>query len=395
MQPVETVADPRTTPVLVGGARTPVGRFRGALSEVPAVELGAHAVRAALDRCPGLEPDYVAMGNVLQAANGQNPSRRAAILGGVARDVPGITLNDVCLASMSSVALAAGMVRAEEASCVLVGGFDSMTGAPHAVHVRNGDAAGDRKLIDVMQHDGLWCGIAGSGMGELSDQENERLGIDRASQDAFALGSHRRAAAATESGRLAEEIAAMQTARGELDRDEGIRADTSPERLAALPPAFTEAGTITAGNASQLSDAAAAGLVAGLETAREAGLEPLAEIVGRAVVAGPDSTLHLRPAEAVDKLLGTRQLTSADIDLWEINEAFAGVALASIEALGIDAERVNVNGGAIAVGHPLAASGFRLVLTLAIELQRRGANYGIATLCGGGGQGEAVLLRRL
>jgi acetyl-CoA C-acetyltransferase len=395
MQPIETVADPRTTPVLAGGARTPVGRFRGALSDVPAVELGAHAVRAALDRCPGLQPDYVAMGNVLQAANGQNPGRRAAILGGVARDVPGITLNDVCLASMSSVALAAGMIRAGEASCVLVGGFDSMTGAPHAVHVRNGAAAGDRNLIDVMQHDGLWCGIAASGMGELSDRENERLGIDRASQDAFALASHQRAAAATESGRLGEEIAPMRAPGGELHRDEGIRADASAERLAALPPAFTEAGTITAGNASQLSDAGTAGVVAGLQTVREAGLDPLAEIVGRAVVAGPDSTLHLRPAESAEKLLAGHRLTAADVDLWEINEAFAGVALASIDALGIDAERVNVNGGAIAVGHPLAASGFRLVLTLAMELQRRGATHGIATLCGGGGQGEAVLLRRL
>jgi acetyl-CoA C-acetyltransferase len=395
MQPVETESDPRTTPVLVGGARTPVGRFRGALAEVPAVDLGAHAVRAALDRCPGLQPEYVAMGNVLQAANGQNPSRRAAILGGVARDVPGITLNDVCLASMSSVALAAGMIRAGEAACVLVGGFDSMTGAPHAVHMRNGGSAGDRTMIDVMQHDGLWCGIAESGMGEMSDRENERLGIDRASQDAFALESHRRAAAATESGRLAAEIAAIQAPGGELDRDEGIRPDTSPERLAALPPAFTPAGTITAGNASQLSDAAAAGVVAGLHTASEAGLEPLAEIAGRAVVAGPDSTLHLRPVEATEKLLAAHGLTVADIDFWEINEAFAGVALASIDALGIDPERVNVNGGAIALGHPLGASGFRLVLTLALELQRRGATHGVAALCGGGGQGEAVLLRRL
>ena len=395
MQPVETVADPRTTPVLAGGARTPVGRFRGALADVPAVELGAHAVRAALGRCRGLRPDYVAMGNVLQAANGQNPGRRAAIMGGVARDVPGITLNDVCLASMSSVAVAAGMIRAEEASCVLVGGFDSMTGAPHAVHVRNGAAAGDRNMIDVMQHDGLWCGIAGSGMGEMSDRENERLGIDRASQDAFALASHQRAAAATEAGRLGEEIAPMRAAGGELDRDEGIRADTSAERLAALPPAFTEAGTITAGNASQLSDAAAAGLVTGLETAREAGLEPLAEIVGRAVVAGPDSTLHLRPAEASEKLLAGLGLSAADIELWEINEAFAGVAIASIDRLEIDAERVNVTGGASAVAHPLAACGFRLVLTGGLELGRRGAVHGVATLCGGGGQGEAILLRRL
>ena len=395
MQPVETEADRRTTPVLVGGARTPVGRFRGALAEVSAVDLGAHAVRAALDRCPGLKPEYVAMGNVLQAANGQNPSRRAAINGGVARDVPGITLNDVCLASMSSVALGAGMIRAGEAACVLVGGFDSMTGAPHAVHMRNRGAAGDRTMIDVMQHDGLWCGIAESGMGEMSDRENERLGIDRASQDAFALESHRRAAAATENGRLAEEIAPIQAPGGELHRDEGIRPDTSPERLAALPPAFTPAGTITAGNASQLSDAAAAGVVANEQAAREAGLEPLAEIAGRAVVAGPDSTLHLRPVEAAEKLLAAHGLSAADVDLWEINEAFAGVALASIGGLGIDPERVNVNGGAIALGHPLGASGFRLVLTLALELRRRGATHGVAALCGGGGQGEAVLLRRL
>ena len=369
MQSAETPVDPRETPVLAGGARTPVGRFRGGLSDVPAVELGAHAVRAALERCPGLSPDYIALGNVLQAANGQNPGRRAALAGGVAREVPGITLNDVCLASMSSVAVAAGMIRAGEASCVLVGGFDSMTGAPHAVHVRTGTAAGDRNLIDVMQHDGLWCSIAGSGMGELSDEENARLGIDRTRQDALALASHRRAAAATESGRLAEEIAPL----GELRDDEGIRSDTSPEALAALPPAFTPVGTITAGNASQLSDAGAAGIVTSLGSARSAGVQPLAEIVGRAVVAGPDSTLHLRPAEAATKLLARHQLTPADIDLWEINEAFAGVVVASVDRLEIDPERVNVNGGAIAVGHPLAASGFRLVLTLAIELQHRGA----------------------
>jgi acetyl-CoA C-acetyltransferase len=395
MQRIETAADPRTTPVLAGGARTPVGRFRGALSDVPAVELGAHAVRAALARCPGLTPEYVAMGNVLQAANGQNPSRRAAVLGGVGREVPGVTLNDVCLASMSSVALGAGMIRMGEAACVLVGGFDSMTGAPHAVHMRGGDAAGDRRLIDIMERDGLWCGIAESGMGELSDDENDRLGIDRARQDAFALESHRRAAAARDSGRLGEEIAPMEATGGQVRHDEGIRADTSAERLAALPPAFTPVGTITAGNASQLSDAAAAGVVASLHAAREAGLRPLAEIVGRAVVAGPDSTLHLRPAEAARKLLAAHQLTAADIELWEINEAFAGVALASIDALGIDAGRVNVNGGAIAVGHPLAASGFRLLLTLAIELQHRGATHGVATMCGGGGQGEAILLRTL
>jgi acetyl-CoA C-acetyltransferase len=385
----------RSTPVLVDGARSPIGRFRGALSDVPAVALGAHAVRAALARCPGLRPDYIAIGNVLQAANGQNPGRRAAILGGVARDVPGVTLNDVCLASMSSLALGAAMIRADEADCVLAGGFDSMTGAPHAVRLRTGAAAGNREMIDVTFHDGLRCAIADAGMIELSDNENERLGIDRARQDTFSLASHQRAAAATDSGRLAEEIAPIRTPNGELNADEGIRADTSIERLATLPPAGRPPGTITAGNASQLSDGAAAGLVANLHAARAAGLQPLAEIVGRTVIAGLDSTLHLRPAEAAQLLLNRHNLSVSDIELWEINEAFAGVALASIDALRIDREKVNVNGGAIALGHPLAASGFRLLLTLACELRRRQASLGIATMCGGGGQGEAILLRAL
>ena len=293
----------RSTPVLVDGARSPIGRFRGALSDVPAVALGAHAVRAALARCPGLRPDYIAIGHVLQAANGQNPGRRAAILGGVARDVPGVTLNDVCLASMSSLALGAAMIRAAEADCVLAGGFDSMTGAPHAVRLRTGAAAGNREMIDVTFHDGLRCAIADAGMIELSDNENDRLGIDRARQDTFSLASHQRAAAATDGGRLAEEIAPIRTPNGELSADEGIRGDTSIERLATLPPAGHPPGTITAGNASQLSDGAAAGLVANLHAARAAGLQPLAEIVGRTVIAGLDSTLHLRPAEAAQRLL--------------------------------------------------------------------------------------------
>jgi len=276
-----------------------------------------------------------------------------------------------------------------------VGGFDSMTGAPHAVHIRNGAAAGDRQLIDVMQHDGLWCGIAGSGMGELSDQENERLGIDRASQDAFALESHRRAAVATESGRLAEEIAPVKAAAGELDRDEGIRPDSSSERLAALPPAFTPTGTITAGNASQLSDAAAAGLVTSLHTAQEAGLHPLAEVVGRAVVAGPDSTLHLRPAEASEKLLARQGMSAADIDLWEINEAFAVVPMQTMRNLGVDPEKVNINGGAIALGHPLGATGAMLLGTALDELERRGLGTALITLCIGGGQAVATVIERV
>jgi acetyl-CoA C-acetyltransferase len=381
--------------VLVDGARAPIGRFQGALAGIPAVELGAHAVRATLARCPGLAPDYAILGNVLQAANGQNPGRQAALRGGVPRDVPGITLNDVCLSSMTAVALAATMVREREADCVLVGGFDSMSGAPHAVHVRGAARTGDARLIDVMTNDGLWCQLSDAGMGELSDRENARLGVTRESQDAFALESHRRAAAATEGGRLAEEIEPVRVGALELSADEGIRRDTSLDRLAALPPAFGRDGTITAGNASQMSDGAAAGIVTSRGHAEAAGREPLAEIGPRAVVAGPDSSLHLRPAEAARKLLERTGLTPADIDLWEINEAFAGVTLASARDLELAPERVNVNGGAVALGHPLAASGFRLALTLAYELRRRGGGLGVAAICGGGGQGEAILLRSL
>jgi acetyl-CoA C-acetyltransferase len=369
--------------VLAGAARTPIGRFGGALAGVDAVELGAHAVRAALDRCPGLEPDYIAVGNVLQAANGQNPGRRAALAGGVRRDVPGITLNDVCLASMSAVALGVAMLRAEEATTVLVGGFDSMTRAPHAARMRPAVKAGNQPLIDVMVHDGLYCSIADAGMGAMSDAENLRLGVSREAQDRFAASSHQRAAAAE--ARLAEEIVPLAG----LEHDEGIRPQTTYETLAKLPAAFGHEGTITAGNASQVSDGAAAALI----TTEERAVDPLAEIVGRAVVAGPDSTLHLRPAEASRKLLERHGLTTADIALWEINEAFAGVTVAAAEALEIDLERVNVNGGAVALGHPLAGSGLRLVLTLAYELRRRGGGLGVATLCGGGGQGEALLLR--
>jgi acetyl-CoA C-acetyltransferase len=359
--------------VLVDGARTPIGKLGRALAGVDPIDLGAHAVRETLARCPGLDPDHILLGNVLQGGNGQNPARQAAVRGGARRETPGTTINDVCLASMTSVAIAASMVREREAECVLVGGFDSMSRAPD----------------DMMVKDGLYCSIQDVGMGELSDAENERLEITRAAQDMLALRSHQRAAAATAEGRLAEEIAPLR----QLQHDEGIRADTSLEKLAALQPAFGPDGTVTAGNASQMSDGAAAGLVTTLERARAQGLEPLARIEGRAIVAGPDSSLHLRPAEAAQRLLERHGLAPGHIDLWEINEAFAGVVVASAAALGIDPERVNVNGGAVAIGHPLAASGMRLVLTLAYELRRRGGELGVATMCGGGGQGEALLLR--
>jgi acetyl-CoA C-acetyltransferase len=337
-------------------------------------------VAAALART-GLEPDYIAVGNVLQAANGQNPGRRAALQGGVGRTVPGITLNDVCLASMSAVGIAAALIRGGEAETVLVGGFDSMTRAPHALRTRPPLRMGDAPMIDVMVNDGLYCSIADAGMGAMSDAENARLGISRAAQDELAARSHANAAAGAD--RLAEEIVPL----AQLQRDEGVR-ETSLEVLAKLPPAFTREGTITAGNASQVSDGAAAAVV----TTRDRAREPLATVRGRAVVAGPDSTLHLRPAEASRKLLDAHGLRARDIALWEINEAFAGVVLASATDVGIELDRVNVNGGAVALGHPLAGSGLRLVLTLAFELRRRGGGLGVATLCGGGGQGEAILL---
>jgi acetyl-CoA C-acetyltransferase len=376
--------DRDTTIVLVDGARTPIGRYGRALADVDPIDLGAHAVRETLGRCPGLVPDHILLGNVLQAANGQNPARQAAIRGGVARATAGTTINDVCLAGMTSVAMAAAMVREGEAETVLVGGFDSMSRAPHAVQ-----RTPDDPVLDLMVHDGLYCSIGGVGMGELSDAENARLEVTRAAQDMLALRSHERAAAATAEGRLADEMAPLP----ELAQDEGIRTDTSLEKLARLAPAFGPDGTITAGNASQMSDGAAAGVVTTRERARAEGLAPLAQIAGRAIVAGPDSSLHLRPAEAAQRLLERHGLQPGDVDLWEINEAFAGVVIASTAALGIDPERVNVNGGAVAVGHPLAASGMRLVLTLAYELRRRGGELGVATMCGGGGQGEALLLR--
>lgn len=366
---------------LLAGARTPVGRYQGALADYSAVELGGLAVAAARDRAPGIEPQLTVLGNVLQGGSGQNPARQAAVRGGVATTVPALTINDVCLASMSSIALAATYVSTGRVDVALVGGFESMSNAPYVAHIRRPGRPGDVALVDMMVTDGLHCAIDDVGMGQLSDAENARLGIDRERQDAFALASHRRAAAAA--GRLDQVVRV-----GDLHHDEGIRPDTSLEQLAALRSVFSSNGTITAGNASQLSDAGAAGFV-GL-----GGMgDPIAEIVDWHVVAGPDSSLHLKPALAARALLERHGLAPADVSLWEINEAFAGVVVASMTELGIDHERVNVNGGAIAIGHPLGASGFRLVLDLAHELRRRGSDFGVAAICGGGGQGEAMLLR--
>lgn len=375
--------------VLVNGARTPVGRHQGSLRDLSGVELGARAVAAALERCEGLHPEYAAFGNVLQGGAGQNPARQAVVAGGAGRTVPAITLNDVCLASVSAVGYAASLVATRRHETVLVGGFESMSRAPHVTLIR-GDRRrpGDATLVDMMVSDGLHCALDDCGMGELSDLENDRLGITRRAQDELALQSHLRAAKAAREQRL-DQIVEVEG----LWRDEGVRDDAALDRLGALRPAFGPNGTITAGNASQLSDAGGAGLVSTLGAARAAGHEPLAAIIDWAVVAGPDTSLHLKPAAAARVLLDRNGLRPADVDLWEINEAFAGVVLASAAELEIDRARVNVNGGAIAIGHPLGGSGFRLVLDLACEMQRSGAAVGVAAICGGGGQGQALLLR--
>jgi len=382
---------PARAAVLVSAARTPVGKFGGGLAGLSALDLGGLAVAGAL---AGLDPavpaDHVFLGNVVQAGSGQNPARVAGIRGGVPTTVPATTVNDVCLASMTSTGLAATLIAAGEIECAVVGGFESMSRALHGVQVRQARPTGDGALVDLLVKDGLWCALTDAGMGPISDRANRELGIGRADQDGYALTSHRRAAAAAASGRLDREIVPVP---GVLDADEGPRPDTTLERLSRLRPAFTADGTITAGNASQLSDAAAAGVLMSRQLAERSGCPPIVEIVDRATVAGPDASLHLKPAAASRVLLKRHGLTPTDIGLWEINEAFAGVVLASARELDLDLERVNVNGGAVALGHPLGASGFRLLQTLAVEMTLRGTELGVAAICGGGGQGQAVLLR--
>ena len=387
--------------VIVAGARTPIGRFGGALGELPAVDLGGIAIKAALERA-GVEPadvDYVVMGQVLQAGAGQITARQAAILAGVPREVPALTINKVCLSGLNAIALADQMIRAGEVEIVVAGGMESMSQAPYLVpKARFGARMGNAELVDSMVHDGLWSTFTGQTMGESSDEVNRELEIGREEQDAWAARSHQRAAHAWDAGRLdAETVPVTVTRRrGELltvGRDEGIRPNTSAETLSALAPAFGAGGTITAGNASQISDGAAAVVVMAADRALERGLRPLAEIVAHGMSAERYAWLHTVPALALARALEKAGVRAADLDLVEINEAFAAVALNSARMLELDEERVNVNGGAVALGHPIGASGARLVLTLAHELRRRGAELGAAALCGGGGQGDALVIR--
>ncbi|MCC3315542.1 acetyl-CoA C-acetyltransferase [Nocardia africana] len=390
-----------TTSVIVSGARTPVGRLLGGLSGFSGSDLGGFAIKAALER-GGVAPeqvDYVIMGQVLTAGAGQIPARQAAVAAGIPMDVPALTVNKVCLSGINAIALADQLIRAGEYEIVVAGGQESMSRAPHMLEKsREGFKYGDVTLRDHMAYDGLHDIFTDQAMGALTESRNAGDGIGRAEQDAFAAASHQKAAAAWKNGVFTDEVVPVSVPQRKGDpivvsEDEGVRADTTAESLGKLRPAFAKDGTITAGSASQISDGAAAVVVMSKAKAQELGLSWIAEIGAAGVVAGPDSTLQDQPANAIAKACAKEGISPADLDLVEINEAFAAVGIASTRKLGIDPEKVNVNGGAIAIGHPLGMSGARIVLHLALELQRRGGGVGAAALCGGGGQGDALIVR--
>ncbi|MEV0630330.1 acetyl-CoA C-acetyltransferase [Nonomuraea wenchangensis] len=386
--------------VIVAGARTPIGKLLGSLSGQSAVELGGIAIKAALERA-GVAPEaveYVIMGQVLQAGAGQIPSRQAAVKAGIPMTVPSITINKVCLSGLDAIALADQLIRAGEFEIVVAGGMESMTNAPHLLPgLRKGVKYGGSEVVDSMAHDGLFCAFDQCAMGESTERHNTRLGIGREEQDAISARSHQLAAAAIKNGVFDDEIVPVPIPqrRGEpvlVKEDEGVRGDTTAETLAKLRPAFAADGTITAGSASQISDGACAVVVMSKAKAEELGLEWLAEIGRHGNVAGPDASLQSQPANAIKQAMAKQGVSADDLDLVEINEAFASVVVQSAKELGVPLDKVNVNGGGIALGHPIGASGARIVLTLAHELRRRGGGLGAAGLCGGGGQGDALLI---
>ncbi|MFP5224746.1 MAG: acetyl-CoA C-acetyltransferase [Actinomycetota bacterium] len=390
-----------STIVIAGGARTPMGRFQGALSDFSAMDLGGVAIQGALERSKVApeQVDYVIMGHVLQAAQGQITARQAAVKAGIGMDVPALTINKVCLSGLNAIALAAALIKTGEADIIVAGGMESMTNAPYALpKARAGYRMGNGTLLDLMIHDGLWCAFDACHMGEGSDKVNSVLGISRAEQDEWSARSHERAAHATKEGWLGEEIVAVSVPQRkgdpiEVTEDEGIRPGTTAESLGNLRPAFVKDGTITAGNASQVSDGAAALIVTSKEKAETLGLEILCEIVSHGQVSGPDPSLHMQPANAIRKAAAKVSLDASSFDLYEMNEAFASVAIASGKDLGVSDEKVNLQGGAVALGHPIGMSGARLVLSAAYQLQRRGGGVAAAALCGGGGQGDALIVR--
>jgi len=386
--------------VITGIARTPIGRYGGLLSPLRAVELGGYAISAAVDRS-GVDPatvDEVLFGQVLQAGEGQITARQAAVRGGLPMTIPSVTINKVCLSGMSAIGLADRAIRLGESKFVVAGGMESMSNAPHVVReLRWGARIGDVTMTDVMQHDGLFCAFDRCTMGESSDRKNDRLGIGRAEQDEWSARSHQLAAEATRTGGFADEIVTVQVPQRKadpvsVDSDEGIR-NATVESLAALEPAFVSGGTITAGNASQISDGSAALVVADRTAAEASGAPIVGEILAYGQIGGSDATLHERPAEALLVALKKAGLEPDDLDLVEINEAFAAVAIWAARILDIPESKVNTHGGSVALGHPLGATGARIVVTLINALRARGGGVGAATLCGGGGQGDAIVIR--
>ena len=394
-----------TRSVIVSAARTAIGRFGGAVSHLPGVEFGGYAIKDVLARAgvSGDQIDYVIMGQVLQAGTGQITARQAAVRAGVPTSVPAITINKVCLSGLNAIALADQLIRAGEVSAVVAGGMESMDQAPYLLpKARTGYRMGDGTLIDSMIYDGLWDAFNHKHMGDQSDDVNAEFSISRAEQDEWAARSHERAQAATEDGRFAEEIVPLELPQKKgdpitFDRDEGIRPGTTAESLGKLRPAFQSDGTITAGNASQISSGGAAVVVMSQERAAELGLEPIAEVIAHGMSADEPPYLHTVPALAVQSALKKAGMSPNDLDLVEINEAFAAVSLHSTRMLfngnSEAEEKVNVNGGAVALGHPIGCTGARLTVTLLHELRRRGGGIGAAALCGGGGQGDAVIFQ--
>jgi len=390
--------------VILSTARTPIGKLSGALASFRAADLGGFAIAGALERAgvAGDQVDYVIMGQVLQAGQGQITARQAATGAGIPMDTPALTVNKVCLSGINALYLADQMIQAGDAEIVVAGGMESMTNAPYLLPgARAGYRMGNAELIDAMIHDGLWCAFDSVHMGSGTEHYvAQHGGLTRQRQDELAAKSHERAAAATKDGRLAAEIVPVSVPQRKgdpllVEADEGVRPGTTVESLAALRPAFGKDGTITAGNASQISDGAAAMVLTSRATAEALGVTPLAEFVGFGMVAGPDTSLLTQPSRAIRRALERAGLGLGDVDLFELNEAFAAVGLASMDDLGITDEVVNVNGGAIALGHPIGMSGTRIVGTLVHELRRRGGGLGAAALCGGGGQGDAALVRTL
>ena len=387
--------------VILAGVRTPIGRLQGGLKSVSATDLGAIAIKESCQKAR-IEPsqiDFSYLGNVISAGIGQVPARRAAVDAGIPMTSPSTLLNRACLSGMHSIHLAGQMLRLKEAEIIIAGGMESMTNSPYMLPgARSGLRFGDGKLIDSMLFDGLTCTIENCSMGEATDRFAQELGISREDQDIFAAQSHQRAAKAQKDGLFDEEICSVDIPQRNGDTltvkdDEGIRQDADLDSMSRLSPAFTKDGMITAGNASQISDGGAAMVVTTLEKAEQLGVEPVAEIIAHGQVAGPDTSLLHQPSNAINAALDSVEMKVNDLDLFEINEAFAAVALASMKDLGVSDEIVNVNGGAIALGHPIGMSGTRVVLTLVHELRRQGGGMGAASLCGGGGQGEALILK--